>query len=116
MSNGDVRRGEIYLLDTAPYGGRLNKKRPVVVVQNDIGNRFSPETLVAAIRDPHGGRPLPVYARAPKGEGGLTKDSIVDAGHISTVLQDRLTARLGALSPTVMADVDRALRVSFGLP
>ncbi len=116
MAIGDVRRGEVYLLDTTPYGGRLGKKRPVVVVQNDIGNRFSPETLVAAIRDPHGGRPLPVYAQAPKGEGGLAKDSIVDAGHISTVPKDRLTVHLGAFSPVVMADVDRALRVSFGLP
>lgn len=116
MATGDVRRGEVYLLDTAPYGGRLTKRRPVLVVQNDIGNRFSPETLVAAIRDPHGGRPLPVYARAPKGEGGLAKDSIVDAGHISTVSRAQLTARLGSLSPAVMAEVDRALRVSFGLP
>ena len=116
MASGDVRKGEVYLLDATPFGGRLRKSRPVVVVQNDIGNRFSPETIVAAIRDPHGGRPLPVYARASKGEGGLAKDSIVDAGHISTVSKAQLTARLGALPPAVMADVDRALRVSFGLP
>jgi mRNA interferase MazF len=56
--------------------------RPVVVVQNDVGNRYSPETIVLAIRDHPEGKRLPVFVPIERGCGGLGKDSIVDAGHI----------------------------------
>ena len=110
-----VRRGEVYLLDLSREGGRLTKKRPVLIVQNDVGNSRSRETIVLAVRDPHGGRILPIFVPISGGLGGLTKDSIVDAGHINTVAKDRLGQRLGALPPRVMAQVGQAMRISLDL-
>jgi mRNA interferase MazF len=85
------------------------------VVQNDVGNRYAPETIVVPIRDLDGGRLLPVFVPVKAGVGGLTKDSIVDAGHINTVGTDQLGAPIGTLPPQVMELVDKALRVSLSL-
>ena len=115
MESKGVRRGEVYQVDLALQGGRLRKTRPVLVVQNDLGNRVSPETIVVAIRDAHGGRLLPIFVLVKKGLGGLQKDSIVDAGHIVTVGQAALVQRLGAMPSDVMNSVDKALRVSLAL-
>lgn len=115
MPLGKVRRGEVYLLDLSQQGGVLRKSRPVVVVQNDLGNRFGHETIVAAIRDPHGGRLLPIFVPVAKGDGGLGKDSIVDAGHLVTVAVERLGVRAGVLADATMARLDEALRISLGL-
>lgn len=115
MASPEVRRGDVYLLDLASVGGRLTKARPVLVVQNDVGNRFGTETIVAAIRDVHGGRMLPVFVVVSKGTGGLRKDSVVDAGQLATVLKDDLGLKLGALPAAVMTQVDEALAISIGL-
>lgn len=112
---GHVRRGEIYLADLSEHGGSLRKNRPVLIVQNDVGNRYSPETIVAAIRDAHGGKPLPVFVPVGRGSGGLRKDSIVDAGHLATIPKEALAHRLGALPVEMLAAVDRALLLSLGL-
>ena len=111
-----VRRGEIYFLDLSRSGGRLRKRRPVVIVQNDVGNRYSTETIVAAIRDRHGGPLLPIFVPVKGGTGGLRKDCVVDAGHVYTVGQEDLPHRpAGRLPARVMAAVDHALRLSLGL-
>ena len=110
-----VRRGEIYLLDLSEHGGRLTKERPVLVVQNDIGNARSRETIVTAVRDRHGGRMLPIFVPVSRGVAGLPKDSIVDTGHILTVAGTRLGRRLGSLPASLMSAVDRALRISLDL-
>lgn len=115
MAEGNVRRGEVYLVDFPAHGSALGKRRPAVVVQNDTGNRFAAETIVAAVRDPHGGVPLPVFAAVAQGQGGLAKDSVVDTGFLFTLPTTRLGTRLGALSPSVMREVDRALLCSLAL-
>ncbi len=116
MAGGrDVHRGEVFLGNMAGAGSRLWKNRPVLVVQNDIGNRYSPETIVVAIRSGPDTRHLPIRTPIPKGEGGLDQDSFVDAGQIVTLRKDALGRRLGRLSPDAMAGVDRALRISLGL-
>ncbi|MBI3272903.1 MAG: type II toxin-antitoxin system PemK/MazF family toxin [Planctomycetes bacterium] len=115
MPAGSVHRGEVYLLELARSGGSLRKTRPVVVVQNELGNRYSGETIVAAVRDPHGGRMLPIFVPVSTGEGGLTKDSIIDAGHLVTVAMNRLGTPLGKLSATTIANLDKALKVSLAL-
>lgn len=115
VATKSVRRGEVYLIDISKGAGRLQKKRPVVVVQNDVGNRYSPETIVAAVRDPHGGRLLPIFVPVEAGIGGLTKASIIDAGHVNTVGADQLEGPIGSLPREVMAHVDAALRVSLAL-
>jgi mRNA interferase MazF len=110
-----VRRGEVRLLDLSAAGGRLRKTRPVVIVQNDIGNRYSDETIVLAVRDRHGGRMLPIFVPVKKGVGGLGKDSIVDAGHINTVAQEMLGEKIGTLPETVLEAIDQALKISLAL-
>lgn len=85
------------------------------MVQNDVGNRYSSETIVVPVRDLHGGRLLPVFVPVKAGVGGLTKDSIIDAGHINTVGAEQLGAAIGTLPAEVMSLVDSALRVSLSL-
>lgn len=115
MSAASVRRGELYRLDPAAGRGALTKGRPVLVVQNDVGNRHSPETIVAAVRDPQGARDLPVFVPLEAGEGGLRRKSVIDAGHLCTVPQESLRKRLGVLSTGALSRVDHALRLSLGL-
>ena len=115
MSAASVRRGEVHLLDLSPDGSRRKKRRPVLGVQHDVGNRYSSETIVAAIRDPHDGGELPVFVVLAPGEGGLRRKSVVDAGRLCTVPQESLRIRLGALSPAALSRVEHALRLSLGL-
>lgn len=115
MGERSVRRGEIYLLDFQEAGGRLTKFRPGLIVQNDRGNQRGLETVVAAIRAATPGKWLPVHVGVRRGIGGLDKDSVVDAGHLTTVRKGELGKRLGTLPDALMDSVDRALAVSLGL-
>jgi len=111
-----VRRGEIYLVSFDPtLGAEIQKTRPALVIQNDIANRYSPITIVAAITSTIDTRPRPtkVLVRAP--EGGLSVDSMVLLNQIRSVDKQRLLKRLGKLSPGTMEEVNRALLISFGL-
>ncbi len=110
------RRGEIYLTNFDPTkGAEIRKTRPALILQNDISNRFSPITIVAAItsqvRDP--ARPTSVFVHFP--EGGLTVDSVVLLNQIRTIDKRRLFKCVGRLSPPTMARVDRAIGISLGL-
>lgn len=110
------RRGEVYLVSFDPtLGAEIKKTRPALILQNDIANRYSPITIVAAItsqlRDPT--RPTNVLVKAP--EGGLTSDSVVLLNQIRSVDKRRLGKRLGRLRPETMEHVDEALRISLGL-
>lgn len=87
----------------------------MLVVQNDVGNRMSPETIVVAIRDPHGARMFPILVEVAAGIGRLAKRSVVDCGHIHTISKEALARRLGELPRDVMMQVDQALRVSLAL-
>ena len=110
-----VNRGEVYLLDLSREAGRLKKERPVVVIQNDIGNVHSSETIVAAVRDRQRGGMLPIFVPVGRGTGGLKKDSLIDTGHLATVGKVGLGRKLGTLPPRVMAQVDEALKISLDL-
>lgn len=103
------------MVDMSKHGGRLQKRRPVLVIQNDVANERSGETIIAGIRDPHG-KKLPVFVQVPTGTAGLLKDSVVDAGHLLTVHQEILLDRLGSLPSPILAQVDRALAGILGLP
>jgi mRNA interferase MazF len=109
------RRGEVYYVEFDPaFGAEIRKTRPALILQNDVGNRQSLSTIVAAISSRRKGYiPTEVPLRAP--EGGLRLDSVVRLDQIRTVDKRRLRGRLGALDPSTMARVDRALRVSLGL-
>ena len=106
MERISVRRGEVYLLNFQDAGGRLTKRRPGLVVQNDKGNQRGTETIVAggaAERHGHEAR----HAEVP--------EPVVDAGQLTTVSLADLGKRLGALPEPLMHIVDRALAISLGL-
>jgi mRNA interferase MazF len=110
------RRGEVYLVNFDPtIGAEIKKTRPALILQNDIANRYSPITIVAAITSKFEEPlyPTEVLIRGP--EGGLTLDSVVLLNQIRSIDRQRLVKRMGALKPAAMQEVDQAIRISFGL-
>ncbi|MFH0793905.1 MAG: type II toxin-antitoxin system PemK/MazF family toxin [bacterium] len=109
-------RGEVYLVDLDPTrGAEIRKTRPALVIQNDLVNRHSHLTIVAAITTsvPSEIPPFKVFVRAS--EGGLGHDSVILLNQIRSVDKARLVRRVGRLKPATMALVDQALMVSLGL-
>jgi mRNA interferase MazF len=97
-------------------GCEASKIRPCVVIQNEIGNRYSPVSIVAAITDAdHVPKRYPVDVPVQKGEGGLTKDSVVQCNQVRCVDEKRFGRTLGHLSQNTMDRADRALRISLAL-
>lgn len=109
------KRGEIYLVSFDPtVGAEIQKTRPALVLQNDIGNRHSPLTIVAAVTsNVFRRRPTSVFVGAP--EGGLTVDSVVLLNQVRTIDKRRLGRRLGVLRPATMKVIDQAIMISLGL-
>lgn len=110
------KRGDIYLVRFDPTEGvEISKTRPAVVIQNDIGNRFSDLTIAAPITSKYDAElyPTEVLIKAP--EGGLKADSVVLLNQIRAVDKGRLGRRLGALHPSTMLLLNEALAVSVGL-
>ena len=111
------RRGDIYLVEFDPARGHeVKKTRPALVIQNDIGNRHSPVTIVAAVTSKLSPVPYPVdVAVAPTKANGLSVESAIQLGQIRSVDQQRLVKRLGTLEPPAMRRVDEAIKISLGL-
>ncbi|MBI1894765.1 MAG: type II toxin-antitoxin system PemK/MazF family toxin [Candidatus Rokubacteria bacterium] len=110
------RRGEVYLVNFDPtIGAEIKKTRPALVLQNDIANRWSPITIVAAItsRFEQPTYPTEVIVRTP--EGGLEADGVVLLNQIRSVDKLRLVRRLGALKPERMRQVEQAILISLGM-
>jgi len=111
-------RGDVYLVNLDPTIGReISKARPAVIIQNDIGNKFSPVTIIAPISSiKEITRPLPIMIFIKKGEGGLTEDSYIDCGQIRTIDKDkRLITKFGSLDKSKMNEIDKALKISLSL-
>ena len=110
-----VRRGEVYWIDFSPArGSEQGGHRPALVVQNDVGNRFSPTTIVAAMTSRVADEEYPTEVRLPDELFG--KPSVVLCGQLLTIAQDRLSARPAArLDDALMVRVDRALARSLGI-
>jgi mRNA interferase MazF len=111
------RRGEIYLVEFDPARGHeIRKTRPALVIQNDIGNRESQVTIVAAITSKLSLVPFPVDVTVPPSKvNGLSLPSAVLLGQIRSVDRERLVKRLGSLDATTMRRVDQAIKISLGL-
>jgi mRNA interferase MazF len=109
------RRGEVWTVHFDPVvGSEQGKSRPALVIQNDIGNRYSPVLIVAALTSGQTARyDIQVEVKAP--EGGLQNDSLVLLNQIRTVDKQRLGRFWGRLSPETMRQVDRAIEISLGL-
>ena len=109
-------RGEIYLVCFDPtVGHEIRKRRPAVIIQNDVSNRYSPITIVAAISSQFSEPPFPREVVIEPEESGLRKRSAVITNQIRSVDRQRLVARLGQLSPSSLRRVDEALKFSLGL-
>lgn len=111
-----VKRGEIYYADLSPVvGSEQGGIRPVLIVQNDIGNKYSPTVIAAAITSRTTKNDLPTHIFVDASTCGLTRDSIVLLEQVRTIDKRRLRERMGALEAPVMQEIDRAISVSFGL-
>jgi mRNA interferase MazF len=115
---GRLFRGMVVLVELDPVvGHEQGRTRPCVVVQNDVGNRYSSTTVIVPLTDAaHVKKPSPIYVLIKKGDGGVTKDSYVLCDQIRTVDQRRFRSVFGSLAPETMLEVDRALLISLGLP
>jgi mRNA interferase MazF len=110
------RRGEVYFADLNPVRGRdQGGRRPVLIIQNDIGNHHSPVTIVAVLTSAVAERPYPTEVRLTPGHGGLPRDAAVLLNQIKTIDKDRLVQRLGQLDTAAMHQVDEAIKISLGL-
>ncbi len=112
----NVKRGDIYYADLSPVvGSEQGGVRPVLIVQNDVGNKYSPTVIAAAITSQQDKTRLPTHINV-NGDGcGLSKDSVVLLEQVRTLDKQRLRERMGNLSQTDMSKVNKALFVSFGL-
>ncbi len=117
-----VKRGDIYYADLSPVvGSEQGGYRPVLIVQNDVGNRYSPTVIAAAITSKLDKNRLPTHIDVLRSETsdadsmGLARDSVVLLEQIRTLDKRRLREKMGHLDPRLMKQVDDAISVSFGL-
>ena len=111
-----IKRGEIYYADLSPVvGSEQGGVRPVLIVQNDIGNKHSPTVIAAAITSQREKARLPTHISLDAVSCGLSKDSVVLLEQVRTLDKKRLKERMGELDSASMHKVDSALSVSFGL-
>ena len=111
-----IKRGEIYYADLSPVvGSEQGGIRPVLIVQNDVGNRYSPTVIAAAITSQQDKTELPTHIKLDASFSGLAKDSIVLLEQVRTIDKQRLKEKMGSLDNRSMNMVNRALYVSLGL-
>ena len=111
-----VHRGDIYYADLSPVvGSEQGGVRPVLIVQNDVGNRFSPTVIAAAITSQKDKAKLPTHIQLRSEGSGLARDSIVLLEQIRTLDKRRLKEHMGRLDEESMLRIDEALQISFGL-
>lgn len=111
-----VRRGDIYYADLSPVvGSEQGGLRPVLIIQNDIGNRYSPTVIAAAITSRMGKTRLPTHIDVHADKVGLAKDSVILLEQIRTLDKRRLKEKMGHLDDAMMNEVNAAIAVSFGL-
>lgn len=114
--DNNVRRGDIFYADLSPVvGSEQGGVRPVLIVQNNTGNKYSPTVIAAAITSQINKAKLPTHIELSAKSYGLTKDSVVLLEQIRTLDKRRLKERMGALDDGLMDRVDSAIAVSFGL-
>ncbi len=111
-----VKRGDIFYADLSPVvGSEQGGMRPVLIVQNDTGNRHSPTVIAAAITSQTGKARLPTHIELNARSVGLSRDSVILLEQIRTIDKSRLRERMGKLDESTMTKVDNAIAVSFGL-
>lgn len=113
---GTVRRGDIYYAELSPVvGSEQGGTRPVLIIQNDIGNQYSPTTIVAAITSQLAKAKLPTHVELSCETCGLEKDSVVLAEQVRTIDKRRLRDKVTSLDEDTMKKVNQAIEISLGL-
>ena len=111
-----VHRGDIFYADLSPVvGSEQGGIRPVLIVQNDVGNKYSPTVIAAAITSQTGKAKLPTHITLNAEKCGLSKDSVVLLEQVRTLDKHRLKERMGSLDSGSMTRINQALSISFGL-
>ena len=112
----NIKRGDIFYADLSPVvGSEQGGVRPVLIVQNDVGNKFSPTVIAAAITSQQSKAKLPTHIQLGAQQCGLMKDSVVLLEQIRTLDKKRLKEKMGCLDTQAMNKVNQAINVSFGL-
>ena len=112
----NIKRGDIFYADLSPVvGSEQGGVRPVLIVQNNIGNKFSPTVIAAAITSQKTKANLPTHIELQAESSGLAKDSVVLLEQIRTIDKRRLKEKMGTINSNSMNKVNEALSVSFGL-
>lgn len=115
----EIKRGDVVEVSLDPVrGNEKGKTRPCVIVQNDIGNKISPTTIIVPITDSLEKKTYPFQVLIKNGTGGLTKDSKVCCEHVRIIDKSRIVGKrpLGHLEPNHIHQINKALRLSLGLP
>jgi len=111
-----VKRGDIFYADLSPViGSEQGGIRPVLVIQNDIGNKYSPTIIIAAITSQINKAKLPTHIEISAPDYGLPKDSVVLLEQVRTIDKKRLREKIGKFSDEMMKEVDECLKISLGL-
>lgn len=111
-----IKRGDIFYADLSPViGSEQGGVRPVLVVQNDIGNRYSPTIIIVAITSQINKAKLPTHVEIKSSDYGLPKDSVLLLEQIRTIDKRRLEEKIGHVNEDIMGKVNEALLISLGL-
>ena len=111
-----IKRGDIFYADLRPVvGSEQGGIRPVLVIQNDIGNKYSPTVIVAAVTSQINKSKLPTHLELDASDFGLTKDSVVLLEQVRTIDKSRLREKVCHLDETSMSKIDRGLQISLGI-
>lgn len=111
-----VKRGDIYYADLSPViGSEQGGIRPVLIIQNNVGNKYSPTVIAAAITSQINKAKMPTHIELLAKDYGLLKDSVILMEQIRTIDKKRLREKIGRLDKELMGKVDDALAISFGL-
>ncbi len=111
-----VKRGDLYYADLSPViGSEQGGVRPVLVIQNDVGNKYSPTIIISAITSQINKAKLPTHVEITAQDYGLPKDSVVLLEQIRTIDKKRLREKIGRFDDLLMRSIDDALRISIGL-
>lgn len=111
-----IKRGDIYYADLSPViGSEQGGVRPVLIVQNDVGNKYSPTVIAAAITSQQSKTKMPTHIPICGQGCGLQKDSVVLLEQIRTLDKQRLKEKMGSIDENSMSRVDNAISISFGL-
>lgn len=111
-----MKRGDIYYADLSPVvGSEQGGVRPVLIIQNDIGNKYSPTVIAAAITSQINKAKMPTHIELGAKDYGLNKDSVILLEQIRTIDKKRLREKIGRIDDELMESVNNALSISFGL-